>query len=67
MTNLPKIQLLMMGTLLSLPGLETPTQNAVAQHMPGPPVQQVLVRLSQGCPGKCEEGDVKEDISNLVL
>lgn len=35
MTNLPKTQPLVMGTLLSLPGLETPPQNAVARHVHG--------------------------------
>lgn len=47
--------------------LEDPPQNAVAHHVPRPPVQQVLVRESQGCPGRREEEDVQEDISSHAL
>lgn len=67
MANLPKTQPLMMGTHLSLPALKTPPQNTVAHHVPRPPVQQVLVRQSQGCPGRREEEDVQEDISSHAL
>lgn len=67
MANLPKTQPLMMGTHLSLPALKTPLRMQWLIMCPGPPMQQVLVRQSQGCPGRREEEDVQEDISSHAL
>ena len=71
MTNPPKVQLLMVGSHSSLPGLETPLSTRRLNTRPGPAVQHVLVKQVrggwQGSPWRHEDGDVQGDISNLAL